>query len=72
MQLVDDAGKAWKWLSMWAFIVIGAMPDIYAGLQGLGWLDDKAVPASFVWTIRGLAALGIAVRLVKQQAKAAA
>lgn len=67
--LVDDWKDAWKKLSVWAFIVIGAMPDIYSGIQSLGWLDDKAVPQSFVWTIRVLAGVGIAVRLVKQQAK---
>lgn len=69
MTLIDDWKDALRKLSVWAFIVIGAMPDIYAGVQGLGWLDDKAVPQSFVWTIRILAALGIALRLVKQQAK---
>lgn len=71
MKLVDDVRDAWKWLSVWAFIILGAMPDIYAGVQSLGWLDDKAVPPSFVWTIRIGAALGLAVRLVKQQAKQA-
>lgn len=69
MKLVDDWRDALSKLSVWAFIVIGAMPDIYSGIQALGWLDDKAVPQAFVWTIRILAALGIAVRLIKQQAK---
>lgn len=70
MTLIEDWRQAWKKFSVWAFIVIGAMPDIYSGVQALGWLEDKAVPASFVWTIRVLAGVGIAVRLIKQQAKA--
>jgi uncharacterized membrane protein YkvA (DUF1232 family) len=70
MKLIDEARQAYKLLSVWAFIVIGAMPDVYAGIQGLGWLDDKAVPPVFVWTIRIGAAVGVALRLVKQQAKA--
>ena len=70
MRLVDDARHAWRWLSVWAFIVLGAMPDIYGGIQALGWLDDKSVPPVFVWTIRIGAAVGIAVRLIGQRAKA--
>jgi hypothetical protein len=69
MTLIDDWQLAWKKLSVWAFALIGAAPDIYSGVQSLGWLEDKAVPPAFVWTIRILAGVGIAVRLVKQQAK---
>lgn len=68
MELIDDWKQGLRKLSVWAFIVIGAMPDIYAALQSFGWLDDKAIPPAFVWTIRALAAIGVAVRLIKQQA----
>ena len=70
MQLVDDWKQAWRKFSVWAFIVLGAMPDIYSGVQALGWLDDKAVPPAFVWSIRFAAAAGLALRLIKQRAKA--
>ena len=52
MELIDDWKQAWKKFSVQAFIVLAAMPDIYGGVQSLGWLDDKAVPQSFVWAIR--------------------
>jgi hypothetical protein len=69
MTLVEDARSAWKWLSVWAFVILGAMPDIYSGVQALGWLEDKAVPPAFIWTIRIGAAIGIALRLISQKAK---
>lgn len=67
MRLVDDWKQALKKYSVWAFIVIGAMPDIYTGMLGMGLLNDGALPQTFVWTIRILAAMGLALRLVKQQ-----
>lgn len=65
-ELIDDWKQAWTKLSVLAFAVIAAAPDIYSGVQALGWLEDAAVPKSFVWTIRILAGIGIVFRLVKQ------
>jgi hypothetical protein len=69
MRLIDDWRQGWKKLSVWAFLILGAMPDIYSGVQALGWLEDKAVPPAFIWTIRIGAAIGIALRLISQKAK---
>lgn len=65
--LVDEWRQAWKMLSVWAFAVIGIAPDLYSGIVAMGWLDDGNVPAAFVWTLRGLAVLGIGARLLRQR-----
>lgn len=67
--LVPNWRSAWKMLSVWAFALIGAAPDIHAAIVSMGWLNDPSVPPAFVWSLRGLAALGIALRLVRQQRK---
>lgn len=64
--LVDGWRKGWKMLSVWAFAVIGISPDLYGAVAAMGWLDDQAVPGVFVWSLRGLAVAGIAVRLLRQ------
>jgi hypothetical protein len=69
---VDDARHAWKMLSVWAFALIAIAPDLHTAVVAMGWLDDPTVPASFVWTLRGLAVLGIVSRLIQQKAKPAA
>lgn len=65
-RLVDDWKKAWKFLSVWAFILIGIAPDLHTAVVSMGWLDDPETPAGLTWTLRGLAIAGIAFRLVKQ------
>lgn len=65
--IVDEWKHLWKSFSVWALLLIGAAPDIYSGVAALGWLDDEGVPPAFIWTLRILAALGIAGRFVKQR-----
>lgn len=64
--LIEDASKFYKLASFWAFLVIGAMPDIYNGIASLGWMDQ--VPERFTWILRGLVAGGIAVRVLRRRA----
>lgn len=64
--LIEEWRHGWKLLSVWVFALIGASPDIYAGIVAMGWLEDPAVPQSFVWGLRGMAALGIMARFIKQ------
>lgn len=64
MKLISDWRGAWKLLSVWAFALIGAMPDFYNGLAAMGWIESIPDPA--IWTIRVMAGLGIAARLIRQ------
>lgn len=68
-RLVADWRKVWRMWSVWVLTLIGAAPDIHAAIVAMGWLDDEGVPPSFVWTVRGLAVLGIVVRLTRQGPK---
>lgn len=64
--LIPDWHKGWRLLSVWAFALIGIAPDLHSAIVAMGWLNDENVPPSFVWTLRGLAVAGIAVRLLNQ------
>lgn len=66
-RLIDDWQRAWRLMSVWAFALVGIAPDLHAGVVAMGWLDDPAVPPAFVWTLRGLAVMGVAARLIRQR-----
>lgn len=66
-QLVDEWRQAWKWLSVWAFVLLGVAPDLHMAIVSMGWLDDSQTPPALKWFIRGLAVAGIALRLIRQQ-----
>lgn len=67
LQLVDDAKQAWRWLSMQAMVVAGA-------IQG-AWLfipEDlkSSIPPHIIQIVTlALLAFGVAGRLVKQEPK---
>ena len=67
IELVPEWKQFWKMASFWVYVVIGAMPDIYSGLTAAGLLDEGALPPFVVYVIRGLAAVGIIARLIKQK-----
>jgi DMSO reductase anchor subunit len=67
IELVPEWKQFWKMASFWVYVVIGAMPDIYAGLTAAGLLDEGALPTFVVYSIRVLAAIGIIARLIKQK-----
>lgn len=67
MKLVDDAAKAWKWISVQAMLWAGAIQGAWAAFG-----DDmkQNVPHWLVTTLTlGLLAIGIGGRLVKQPSK---
>lgn len=66
--LIDEWYKAWRFLSIWVFGLVGIAPDLYSGVVAMGWLSDPHVPQAFVWCLRGLAVVGVATRLLRQQA----
>jgi len=68
-RLIAEWRQAWKFLSVWAFALVGAAPDIHSAVVAMGWLSDPGVPPSFVWSLRGLAVAGIVSRIVKQAPK---
>ena len=64
MRLVEDARKAWRWISVQAMALAGAIQVAWLSIPD----DMKAsIPAKYVTVLTlGLLVLGIAGRLVKQ------
>lgn len=69
MTLVEDAKCAWRWFSVQAMVVAGAIQAAWLFVP----LDMKAsIPANVVqWATLTLLALGVAGRLVQQPPKVA-
>ena len=65
IKLIENWNKWYKIWSVWFFILIGVAPDLYNAISSMGWLEEA--PKAFVWTIRILASIGFASRLIKQQ-----
>lgn len=64
LQLVEDWKKAWRWFSVNAMLLAGAIQAAWIGTP-----DDlrAAVPAHLVqWITMALLGLGVAGRVVKQ------
>ena len=64
MRLVDDARRAWRWFSVQAFVLAGAIQLTWAELPA----DLKAtIPPDWVmYTTAAICALGVVGRLVAQ------
>ena len=67
IQLIENWKHSWKLASVQVYVLIGAMPDIYNAVAALGWIDQ--LPGAAMWVVRGMAAMGIAARVIKQQGK---
>lgn len=70
LQLIDNWKSCWKFYSFWVNCLIFAMPDIYAAVQAMGYLDDESIPQPLRLTIKTVAVVAVFVRLVKQQSLA--
>ncbi|MFA9439383.1 hypothetical protein ACDA63_07080 [Uliginosibacterium sp. sgz301328] len=65
IELVEEARQWWR---LWSVRILGLIllfPDIYNGVAALGWVEQLPAPA--MWSVRALAAAGIAARIVKQR-----
>lgn len=60
-----------KQYSTWALAAILAAPELYQAASTLGMLSDEYMPAHLMWSIRGVAGVGLVLKFVKQQKPAA-
>jgi hypothetical protein len=67
---VENWKESYKWLSMYAFVIIGLLPDIFNLAITTGVLEAESAPATLNYTIKVVAFLGAVGRLVKQTADA--
>lgn len=66
IELIEQWKHAWKMTSVWVFIIVGAFPDIYNAVVAAG-LHDQLPPVA-ANCLRGLAIVGIGLRVIKQKA----
>ena len=65
VRLINEWKKCYKMWSVWFFILIATSPEIYQGFVFLGLLTD--IPNFVDYSIRVLAGLGIASRVIQQK-----
>lgn len=56
-----------KQYSTWAFAAILAAPELYHMAAMAGMLADSEMPQALMWTIRGVAGVGLIAKFIKQQ-----
>lgn len=66
-QRVQKASTVLKQYSTWALAVILAAPELYQMAAMAGMLTDEAMPQALMWTIRGVAGVGLIAKFIKQQ-----
>ena len=70
IQLVEDWRKWWQMHSLYVFVFIGALPDIWNLVVESGLLDDTAIGQHLNVTIKVCALVGAVARLIKTRAAA--
>lgn len=68
IELVKEANKWYAMYSIWAFVLLGALPDIYNLAVQFNLLTGDSTPAFLARTVNLIAFLGAVGRLVKQKA----
>lgn len=64
--MIEDWKKAWRFYSVWAFAIVGILPDAYNAIVAAGLLGGADTPDALTWGMRFAAIGGILLRLVKQ------
>jgi len=72
IELIDEARKWYRLYSVWFFVVLGALPDIYNAVVAAGLLEgifpaESKVPALFSRLVNLIALAGLISRMVKQK-----
>lgn len=68
IELVKEANKWYAMYSIWAFVLLGALPDIYNLAVQFNLLTGDSAPAFLARAVNLIAFLGAVGRLVKQKA----
>lgn len=65
VKLLDILKKEVRLAKFWGYVALGAGPEIYTALGALGVIGE--LPETLKWTLRVLAAAGIAYPILKQK-----
>ena len=64
--LIKSWKEGYKFYSVWALAVLGAMPDLLNALTAAGLLTSEEMPEVAKWAIRAVAIFGIVSRFISQ------
>lgn len=64
--LIASWREGWKFYSVWALAVLGALPEIMQALIASGLLTSEEMPEFAKWSVRAVAIAGIVSRFISQ------
>ena len=67
IELVDEWRKWYAMYSIWAFILLGALPDVYNLAIQFNVISGDNAPANLARTVNMVAFLGALGRMMKQK-----
>jgi hypothetical protein len=71
IELVGNWKEAWKFYSVWVYVLLGMLPDIFDLAVKMEVFSGEGAPEALNWTIKFVAFIGVVVRIVKQGVVAA-
>lgn len=67
IQLIEEWKKAYKFYSIWFFVIIGALPELFNLAVQSGLVDSEAAPQALSRLISLIAFAGAASRMIRQK-----
>lgn len=65
-ELIDDIEKAWKLYSVWFFVILGFLPQMWDQAVASGLLDSPLIPGQFKALVGTISSIALIARLIKQ------
>lgn len=66
IELIGDWKQAWKFYSVWIYVLLGMLPDIFDLAVKMEVFSGEGAPEALNYIIKLVAFIGVVVRLVKQ------
>lgn len=67
IQLIEEWKKAYKFYSIWFFVIIGALPELFNLAVQSGLIDSETAPQALSRLISLIAFAGAASRMIQQK-----
>lgn len=67
LQLIDDWKKAYKLYSIWFFVILGSLPQLWDTAVQSGLMETALIPPAFKALVGTISAIALVMRLIKQQ-----
>lgn len=70
LQLIDDWKKAYKLYSVWFFVILGSLPQMWDTAVQSGLMETPLIPPAFKALVGTISAVALVMRLITQQSAA--